>query len=775
MLTLLLIGLLTLQFSIRPAKSEPRTIIVPDGYPTIQEGINAANSTDTIFVRSGTYYEHLVINKTVSLIGENRDTTIIDGGGNTAYNPYEYGDVVQVVADRVNIAEFTIRNSKQNGIHLIHANNSNVSFNNLVNNFVGIQLDYSSHNVILSNNASLNNNHGIELFESSDNNIIAENDISSNLDGIEILHSSNNIISQNRFFSNRGDGILLYASGGVTRNNTINNNDFSYNAHGVALYYSGASNNRIFHNNFINNIAQAFSSEATNIWDIDYPYGGNHWSDYIGGDSDGDGIGDTPYIIDANNLDHYPLMNPYGSPAESRTWTVDDDGPADFPTIQEAVDAARPGDTIFVRNGTYTEEQVSIKKSLKLIGENKNATVVDGAQSWVCVYVKSASDVRISGFTIQNGYGIYLYRSRNVIVSGNIIANNGQGVVVLESTNSVIGNNIVTMNGAISILLSSSSENKICENTVISNRGDAIWLENSTANTINDNIVSRNGLNTTEGFHAYGIRLSYSHNNTIYHNDVVENLEQADGWMSTNNTWDNGYPSGGNYWSDYTGVDANGDGIGDTPYIIDENNQDKYPIIHPRRYVPSSLQSRVLSIKLSGEHDYEANENAKIRLVALVKDAKTTEPVSDASVTVEIYGPDGNLWLFGVMVERVPGSGIYEWESNATIYELIQRHQLEEGVNLVYVKASVDRGLVATNMLQCHIDPLLEDSTSLTPLLYYAIATILIIAGTTTIVIAQLRRYRRNRDNPLIRQSLTTTINHKLRQRDLFFTFSPNH
>ena len=276
--------------------------------------------------------------------------------------------------------------------------------------------------------------------------------------------------------------------------------------------------------------------------------------------------------------------------SEPETWTVDDDGPADFHTIQEAINAASPEDTIFVYNGTYSEPQVTIDKPLQLIGENKGTTIIDGGGSWVCVYVKSTNNVNITEFTIQNGYGIYLFRSENVTISGNIISNNGQGIILIESTNNTVSKNIVTLNGAISILLSGSNNNKICENIVKLNSGDGVWLDNSHENIVSGNNVSRNGLGTALGYHAYGIRLSYSNNNTIYHNYIMDNYEQASGWRSVNNTWDSGYPSGGNYWSDYTGVDVKGgpnqdqpssDGIGDTPYVIDANSTDHYPLMNP--------------------------------------------------------------------------------------------------------------------------------------------------------------------------------------------------
>ena len=91
------------------------------------------------------------------------------------------------------------------------------------------------------------------------------------------------------------------------------------NNYGIILGYE-SSNNKIFHNNFIDNTYQAYSEGAPNTLDDGYPSGGNYWSDYAGVDlysgpyqneTGSDGIGDTPYVIDEYNVDHYPLIKPW--------------------------------------------------------------------------------------------------------------------------------------------------------------------------------------------------------------------------------------------------------------------------------------------------------------------------------------------------------------------------------------------------------------------------------------------------------------------------------
>jgi nitrous oxidase accessory protein NosD len=81
----------------------PKARVVPDDYPTIQDAVNAVSAGDIVFVRAGIYYEHVVIDKPISLVGENRKTTIVDGNGTAI--------IIDITAQNVSISNFTVRNA----------------------------------------------------------------------------------------------------------------------------------------------------------------------------------------------------------------------------------------------------------------------------------------------------------------------------------------------------------------------------------------------------------------------------------------------------------------------------------------------------------------------------------------------------------------------------------------------------------------------------------------------------------------------------------------
>ena len=229
---LLFIGMLTLAFNIQSTRAEPTTIIVPDDYPTIQQAINAANPGDTIFVRAGTYYEHVVINKTVSLIGEDRNTTIIDGNMT--------GIVVSIMANDVSISGFWIRNGGHYfaetvfaGISLIDCFRANVTDNVITNNYVGIStapkdMDYEhySHSNMITRNLLENIQTNIRLWRTN-NNLVEDNAIQNGIYGVTIHMSQNNTVMDNIFYSN-GHALCL----GDSYCNYIGTNNISSNSGG---------------------------------------------------------------------------------------------------------------------------------------------------------------------------------------------------------------------------------------------------------------------------------------------------------------------------------------------------------------------------------------------------------------------------------------------------------------------------------------------------------------------------------------------------------------
>ena len=269
-----------------------------------------------------------------------------------------------------------------------------------------------------------------------------------------------------------------------------------------------------------------------------------------------------------NNATYFPTqsqvieLNVQQEPVTPKIWTVSNSVPADFTSIQAAVNAASPGDTVFVHAGVYKEPQINVKKPLTLMGENKTSTILDGDPGRVRMYVQNTVDVVVTGFAFQNGFGIYSTASKNVSITDNLITNSSQGIVLINAENNTINKNVLSKN-IFSLSLSDSYNNKISDNLIVG--GDqTITVDHSNLNQIVGNYVPY-------------IRFSYSNSNVVFHNDIATG---AQNWRSIDNIWDNGYPSGGNFWSNYHGKDENNDGVGDSPWAIDSNNSDRYPLMN---------------------------------------------------------------------------------------------------------------------------------------------------------------------------------------------------
>jgi len=270
----------------------------PNNYTKIQDAINDSENGDTVYVYndSSPYYENLFIINSIRLIGEDRNTTILDGRNR--------GTVIWVFADWVNISGFTIQYGFY-GIDLF-CSNSSVFMNTITHNSFGIELYFNncscrgSYNSIMRNSIN-DNNYGMEMASTDYNNISGNTIMSNNMYGMYIHSTSSyNTITSNHIISNSERGLFLHRYS----------------------YY-----NNIYYNNFINNAKNAYD-KGNNSWDDYYPNGGNFWDDYTGNDSDGDGIGDTPYYISGgDNQDGYPLMKPIGNDTIPPITTIELDPP----------------------------------------------------------------------------------------------------------------------------------------------------------------------------------------------------------------------------------------------------------------------------------------------------------------------------------------------------------------------------------------------------------------------------------------------------------------
>jgi parallel beta-helix repeat protein len=214
------------------------------------------------------------------------------------------------------------------------------------------------------------------------------------------------------------------------------------------------------------------------------------------------------------------------------------------------------------------------------------------------VYLEDSSNNTISGniVTQNSAYGIYFFNSSyNSISDNEIAASIGSNIWITNSSQNLINGNIIT-EGAYGIYFCNSSENNVFGNEIAANSGGGVWLTSSP-----NNFLFRN--NVSEG--NYGVVVNSSLNNTVYWNSFVNNTVQAQAEDSAN-TWDNGYQFGGNYWSDYGGLDVfsgpyqnvtGSDGIGDTPYPINASNSDMYPLINPWA-PPDAAATNITTVKL---------------------------------------------------------------------------------------------------------------------------------------------------------------------------------
>jgi len=500
-----------------------------------------------------------------------------------------------------------------------HENTSSlIAENNIKYQEWGVRFSHISNNVLQENNISCSDPYssdstGVKLYCSSSN-LITQNRIIGGQLGITLVDSPFNYIDQNIISTSRSwrywetCGISLECSA----LNVISGNNITENFYGLRIAYSYEGyRNAIYHNNFINNTYSVkIENFPDNAWDIGYPSGGNYWSDYNGSDlfngpyqneTGSDGIGDTPHIIDENNMDKYPLMEPW-SPIPQEVIYIRADGsidPEDAPIRQE-------GDIYILTediNGSITLEKDNIildGRGHTLLGtgafdskgiflsERDNVTIKNVEVRAFCtgIIISDALNCKVyRNRVVNNLYALRIHQSsNNSLVENNVIGNIFMGIWLEHCSDSWIYRNNITSDNY-GLILSSSLRNVIHKNDIIGNAALGAGLSDSSNNTISGNTVRYN---------YYGIYLYSSSYNHICYNSFINNVWQAKVYgNSSANIWDDGHLFCGNYWSNYNGTDLyNGafqnvtgsDGIGDTPYIIDADNVDNYPLMSPYEY-----------------------------------------------------------------------------------------------------------------------------------------------------------------------------------------------
>ena len=383
-------------------------------------------------------------------------------------------------------------------------------------------------------------------------------------EGIRMLDSSNNSIIENSFQDGGDRGIWLYGSS----NNSISRNNVANNDHGIWLEYSSNDNSIIGNNvtaNTYDGILLDYSSDNNDIRENNLEK--NFPAIMIDHSSNTNIAGNNV----ANNTDGIRLFYSSNDSIVGNNVTANQfrgialEGPSSNNILKDNA-MARNGYNFGVWGYELTD----------FMNDVDTSNTVDEKPIY---YLVNVQNLIIDPQTYPDIGYLAVVNSTNITVRNLNIKNNDEGILLACTRDSSIENFTATNNSA-GLLVVCSSNNTIAGNN-ITNNSWGIRFSNSSGNSISGNNVTASGWK--------GIYLSDSSNNRIFHNNFIDNTNQVYSYNSVN-VWDNGYPSGGNYWSDYSGMDlysgsfqneTGSDCIGDTGSAMDTNNIDNYPLMIP--------------------------------------------------------------------------------------------------------------------------------------------------------------------------------------------------
>lgn len=488
-------------------------------------------------------------------------------------------------------------------------NDTTIMRNAILNNtFEGIQLSTYCYHSEISKNVIKFNGYAIILEGYSEYSLIKGNLIANNrLGGVELSNCPRVDIIYNGIYNNGGHGLMLimpvlgynYGSSTIKNNLIIDNNNLGI--------YLRASYNYIYNNSFIGNgqNAREYDSETSNSWN----FGGlgNFWDDYLGEDIDGNGIGDSPYDVPefpsgTSKWDNYPIYRftyLFINDASSNDWAwaktngyCTGSGSYSDPYIIKDIKISNT--SLGYLNRIHFKDGIFIRNSNAYF-KIENCSITNLERTSISLYHTRNGYIDQNNFSLNGINGIYMYNCDNTTIESNLISSNGNnGIELHYGNNDDIIDNFIQFNTKEDIRCENSGRLTFKNNT-IQNSGSleaGIWLYDCDRFLIESNIITGQWIGINIIYESdfnelinnyidpgyYGILLqNEASDNLIYQNKVVGATVYCrdDG---NNNEWDNG--SIGNYWGNYGGVDANDDGIGDSPYSISgfAGSQDRYPI-----------------------------------------------------------------------------------------------------------------------------------------------------------------------------------------------------